>query len=54
MRPPLIACFSSSLLCWRGAAIRLASTICPDMTQRRIEPLKQRLDDTGLGELLSE
>ena len=31
MRPPLIAFFSSSLLCWRGAAIRLASMICPDM-----------------------
>ena len=31
VRPCLIAFFSSSLLCWRGAAIRLASTICPDM-----------------------
>ena len=31
--PALIAAFSSSLLCCRGAATKLASTICPDIGQ---------------------
>ena len=60
MRPSLIAFFSSSVLRCLGAGISEASTIwpahgdVPGLAQRRVEPVEQRLDRLGPGQLLAE